>query len=373
MADGPAVPSGPASSAAVAASATSSSNKDASYFPAPFAHLALLITLVLPYFIEVQSNISCLLHACLAVYVGCWRSVKPAAPTEAMTTKEAMRFPIMGSLVLFSLFLVFKFLPKDLVNMVLTGYFGVLGTIALTAVLLPFVEPLLPERIASVGYFKAIKLPFIADPVEFEATLPELLLGLPAAGLCLWYCFTRHWLANNVLGLAFSIEGIEHLALGSVMNGVILLCGLFVYDVFWVFCTPVMVAVAKSFDAPIKLLFPRGLTEEGKTAFAMLGLGDIVIPGIFVALMLRYDMQCGVPKGTRYFAAVFGGYFAGLAATIVVMNVFKAAQPALLYIVPALLATAFGLAAVRREVKAVYGWTETEEDSATKGEEKKDQ
>ena len=47
---------------------------------------------------------------------------------------------------------------------------------------------------------------------------------------------------------------------------------------------------AKSFDAPIKLLFPRALEEGSKTAtFSMLGLGDIVIPGIFVALVLRYD------------------------------------------------------------------------------------
>ena len=45
--------------------------------------------------------------------------------------------------------------------------------------------------------------------------------------------------------------------------------GLFFYDIFWVFCTPVMVSVAKSFDAPIKLLFPRGLDEVG-------GGGDLV-------------------------------------------------------------------------------------------------
>jgi hypothetical protein len=31
--------------------------------------------------------------------------------------------------------------------------------------------------------------------------------------------------------------------------------GLFVYDIFWVFFTPVMVSVAKSFDAPIKVCF----------------------------------------------------------------------------------------------------------------------
>lgn len=33
----------------------------------------------------------------------------------------------------------------------------------------------------------------------------------------------------------------------------VLQAGLFVYDIFWVFFTPVMVSVAKSFDAPIKV------------------------------------------------------------------------------------------------------------------------
>jgi hypothetical protein len=32
--------------------------------------------------------------------------------------------------------------------------------------------------------------------------------------------------------------------------------GLFFYDIFWVFFTPVMVSVAKSFDAPIKVSIP---------------------------------------------------------------------------------------------------------------------
>lgn len=61
-----------------------------------------------------------------------------------------------------------------------------------------------------------------------------------------------------------------------------------------------MVSVAKNFDAPIKLLFPRlGLLDSGKRPFSMLGLGDIVIPGIFVALMLRYDVKNGFR--TKYF------------------------------------------------------------------------
>jgi presenilin-like A22 family membrane protease len=48
----------------------------------------------------------------------------------------------------------------------------------------------------------------------------------------------------------------------------------------------------------------------------MLGLGDIVIPGIFVALLLRYDVASG--RRTSYFASALGGYVVGLTTTIVV-------------------------------------------------------
>ena len=51
-----------------------------------------------------------------------------------------------------------------------------------------------------------------------------------------------------------------------------------------------MVTVAKNFDAPVKLLFPKNIFAD-VYQFSMLGLGDIVIPGIVVALMLRFDRK----------------------------------------------------------------------------------
>ena len=41
------------------------------------------------------------------------------------------------------------------------------------------------------------------------------------------------------------------------------------------------------------MVFPQDLLENWFEAknFAMLGLGDIVIPGIFVAILLRYDYR----------------------------------------------------------------------------------
>ncbi len=57
---------------------------------------------------------------------------------ETVSKEHAMRFPFIGSAVLLSLFLLFKFLPKDLINTVLTLYFFVLGILALSCVLFTF-------------------------------------------------------------------------------------------------------------------------------------------------------------------------------------------------------------------------------------------
>lgn len=73
-----------------------------------------------------------------------------------------------------------------------------------------------------------------------------------------------------------------------------LLAGLFVYDVFWVFATEVMTTVATSIKAPILLMFPQDLLDVGFAAaqkHAMLGLGDIVIPGSFASFLSALPRQ----------------------------------------------------------------------------------
>ena len=359
---------------------------DALHVAAPFAHLVLIALAVAPLFTPVDTNCNILGTATLAVFAGAFRSVRPVAAgnTESMTKQDAMRFPLIGSVVLFSFFLLFKFLPKDLVNKLLTGYFVLIGIFALTGTLAPVAAVPMPRAMSTrTVYFGTVpQIPFLMDePFRVEASVPELFAGCGAVAFCAWYVSEKHWLANNALGLAFSLQGIEFLTLDSVQIGVILLTGLFFYDIFWVFFTPVMVTVAKSFDAPIKLLFPRATVADGVPPFSMLGLGDIVIPGIYVALALRMDLArraraiaTGDQKKTpQYFPAVITGYFLGLVTTIFVMNYFKAAQPALLYIVPGVLGATFARALVWggvREVKLVWGFDENAEEK-TEMEEKK--
>ena len=70
-----------------------------------------------------------------------------------------------------------------------------------------------------------------------------------------------------------------------------LLILLFFYDIFFVFGTDVMLTVAKGIEGPIKLMFPKNYsTALDKPQYSILGLGDIVIPGAFVSMCLRYDI-----------------------------------------------------------------------------------
>jgi len=171
----------------------------------------------------------------------------------------------------------------------------------------------------------------------------------------IWYIVQKHWLANNLFGMAFAINGVELLHLNNVVTGCILLGGLFFYDIFWVFGTNVMVTVAKSFEAPIKLVFPQDLLEKGLNAdnFAMLGLGDIVLPGIFIALLLRFDNHMNRNSRT-YFNASFIAYIIGLLTTMLVMHIYRHAQPALLYLVPACIGAPLLVALIKGDLKALF-------------------
>jgi minor histocompatibility antigen H13 len=96
-----------------------------------------------------------------------------------------------------------------------------------------------------------------------------------------------------------------------------------------------MVKVATNLDVPIKILWPKSaVLDPASRGYTMLGLGDIVIPGTFIALALRFDAARGrLREGSApYFRAALTAYVLGLATTMAVMHIFRAAQPALLYL-----------------------------------------
>jgi minor histocompatibility antigen H13 len=213
------------------------------------------------------------------------------------------------------------------------------------------------------------------------------------------------------MGIAFCIQAISLVPIGRYDVGALMLGGLFFYDIFMVFYSgsalssltggeSVMVAVAMKIDGPIKLLFPIPADQvaPGGRSHSLLGLGDIAIPGMFIAFLLQFDAEralqasSGVRETSQrdskegnkvasndddddnnatlsitgnfpkpYFNASLFAYMLGLILTVVVMYSFESAQPALLYLVPAVLLMSFGQAILRGEVTPLLAYrTENE-------------
>ncbi|XP_057557683.1 minor histocompatibility antigen H13 isoform X1 [Hippopotamus amphibius kiboko] len=314
---------------------------------------------------------SLLLMALLPIFFGALRSVRCARGKnasdmpETITSRDAARFPIIASCTLLGLYLFFKIFSQEYINLLLSMYFFVLGILALSHTISPFMNKFFPANFPNRQYqllFTQGSGENKEEIINYEFDTKDLVcLGLSSI-VGVWYLLRKHWIANNLFGLAFSLNGVELLHLNNVSTGCILLGGLFIYDVFWVFGTNVMVTVAKSFEAPIKLVFPQDLLEKGLEAdnFAMLGLGDIVIPGIFIALLLRFDIS--LKKNTHtYFYTSFAAYIFGLGLTIFIMHIFKHAQPALLYLVPACIGFPVLVALAKGEVTEMFSYESSAE------------
>jgi len=105
--------------------------------------------------------------------------------------------------------------------------------------------------------------------------------------------FDRPWWLTNLLGFSFCYAALQLMSPTTFWTGTLVLTALFFYDIYFVFFTPIMIAVATKLDIPVKLVFPRpaGADEDpSKQHLAMLGLGDIVIPGMMIAFALRFDL-----------------------------------------------------------------------------------
>ncbi|GAA5844294.1 hypothetical protein JCM3766R1_002901 [Sporobolomyces carnicolor] len=329
---------------------------------------------------------------------------------ERLTTEDAYLFPVLGSVVLFSLFIAFKYLDKALLNKILGGYLAVMGTGALGRTLGDVTKRLVgrarSQRMDKVSFPTSLvrhaaylvglrEISNLAlqynlslrknkeEQFKLSFTKLHVFACIGALALTLAQQYTQHWVLSNLLALSFAYSAISLFYLDSFATASILLGGLFFYDVWWVFGSKavfgqgadVMVSVAKNFDAPIKIVFPKDISSAKD--FTLLGLGDIVLPGAFLALALRFDYHRAVkgaiaasrrpPRPTdrfakQYFQVSFVAYVAGLATTILVMHTFRAAQPALLYLSPACVGSVTLLALFRSESKELWGWEDGEEE-----------
>lgn len=293
---------------------------------------------------------------------------------------------------------------------------GVLGSIPLPSFILAtlwFYRDLAYQRVKIRAHLRGL---FDAKGRLGLSDLLSAIVGLCAVG---YFAFvTKPWWLTNFLGFSFCYGALQFMSPSTFWTGSLILGSLFFYDIYFVFFTPLMVTVATKLDIPIKLLFPRPPAPSeapDTTSLAMLGLGDIVIPGMMLGLALRFDLYLyykrkGLqkaqaegkgealvkpqyqtatggwgerfwtgtvkPRGPEleppyndarafpktYFKASVIGYISGMVTTLLAMQYSRHAQPALLYLVPGVLISLWGTAFFRREISDMWEFSDAEEE-----------
>ncbi|KAH9599215.1 Peptidase A22B [Trypanosoma melophagium] len=288
-------------------------------------------------------------NAVLVVYLGSRRLLQRTIkiknsgtkPDEMMSTSDAMALPLLGSMVLFTIYLLMKFIPLEYFNAIVSLYLSLIGIFSLGS----FIG----------GYIR-----------------PNIFTGIACCAVGGYYYWTNNWVANNILAISVAVLSIEMVQIGTFAASFVMLLGLFFYDIFWVFGSDVMLTVASGIDGPIKLVFPRTVFEN-QEAKSLLGLGDLVIPGFFIAQVLVFSTEY-VKRGNFYFYVSLIAYTLSLVNTMGVMIIFEHGQPALLFIVPWLLITFMVATMIRGDFRAVWKYSTGEliQSSSNSREGKKD-
>ncbi|KAI3797897.1 hypothetical protein L1987_33161 [Smallanthus sonchifolius] len=197
-----------------------------------------------------------------------------------------------------------------------------------------------------------------------------------------WVCTRKEsyaWVGQDILGICLIIAVLQLAQLPNIKVATVLLCCAFMYDIFWVFISPlffhdsVMISVAQGDSSsgesiPMVLRFPRLFDPWG--GYSVLGFGDILFPGLLLSFTVRYDKAKKRTWQDGYFVWLAIGYACGLLFTYLALYLMNGhGQPALLYLVPCTLGTCIILGLVRNEFKELWNYNANESKETLVGDE----
>ena len=157
------------------------------------------------------------------------------------------------------------------------------------------------------------------------------------------WILSRNWILNNFFAFSLCFVMLSFLTIRNFKICMILLSCIFFYDVFWVFFSKqifkknVMVEVAISLNIPIKLEFPRFFSYSPLNNCMILGLGDIILPGIIIKYCKNFDylkFHNNIKDHLNYYSLSMKLYVVSLILAFLANFIFSHAQPVLFYIAP---------------------------------------
>jgi signal peptide peptidase-like protein 2B len=307
--------------------------------------------------------------------LSCYRSQSFASVFHQQIAEEtessvsiyaAIIIPVVGSLVLLALFFFLNIVFYFLVLL-----FSISSFFSVSLFVQPSVT-YLRRRFLGISDQQTITFRGKAHTQAFFDIIVSAIFGV--LGVVLWLV-TRHWIMVDLLAMCLASEAVKTLRLPNLMVGAVFLSIFLLYDLFWVFLSPllfhgksVMVEVAvgvTSGSIPLPMLFmiPKFRSDN----FSMLGLGDVVLPGLLLGYLFRVDYEKASKRGAAYvdvwdvltvkngyFSFCLFGYTMGLLITFTMLAILQMGQPALIYLVPTTLGPCVVLALFRGEFRELW-------------------
>nr|AAM14939.1 unknown protein [Arabidopsis thaliana]AAM15159.1 unknown protein [Arabidopsis thaliana] len=146
---------------------------------------------------------------------------------------------------------------------------------------------------------KSVKLPLLGT-----MSVLSLLVNIVCLAFAVFWFIKRHtsysWVGQDILGICLMITALQVVRLPNIKVATVLLCCAFVYDIFWVFISPlifhesVMIVVAQGDSStgesiPMLLRIPRFFDPWG--GYDMIGFGDILFPGLLISFASRVSFS----------------------------------------------------------------------------------
>ena len=242
---------------------------------------------------------------------------------KAITPWKIVIFPVVGSLLLIALFYFLNILRYLLIGLVTLSSLS-----SVAYVVYPYFD-LLFETLPCNIQFRTFRLP---QRLARWLGISRIPFALPLSAVSsllfiITWLVTGSWILSDMIAVCLIVTTIVSIQLPSGMIAVLLLSVFWVYDVFWVFISPlifsknVMETVASGvsqLELPMLIKLPRtlwliprapsdnasialpntlsaffnfhaALESFGSSGFIMLGLGDIVLPGLVLNYFYRRD------------------------------------------------------------------------------------
>lgn len=267
---------------------------------------------------------------------------------DVLSESRIKSYPFVAGLSLVTIDILIEYVGPVIFNYFFMFYVGLAGTNCIWFLFRALVH-IKSKKLFNYPSSKSLITEFLipSSPVPF--CIHDIPIYLTAIAINVYYFKTKDPIANNIIAFSISAYAVLSIRVEKFTSAAPLLWSLLIYDVFFVYQTDVMTSVAANLDGPVKLVY--GSKNRG---YSILGLGDIVIPGMFISVCSRFDtfMKKITGKFSPYLLIAVIFYAIAMGVTDYVCAITHKGQPALLFIAPIVTIPIVTTAILRKEYRA---------------------